>query len=117
MIDEIRLYNRALSSDEISALYELEKPTIDLTSGLVAWYPFDGNASDMSGNGNDGTVYGATLGEDRNGEAGKAYEFDGVDDWIKITHNDSINFNTDDPFSFSLWAVIPEPTIEYSSIF
>ena len=27
----------------------------DLTSGLVAWYPFDGNASDMSGNGNDGT--------------------------------------------------------------
>ncbi len=37
--------------------------------------------------------------------------------WIKITHNDSINFNTDNPFSFSLWAVIPEPTIEYSSIF
>ena len=28
--------------------------------GLVAWYPFDGNASDMSGNGNHGTVNGAT---------------------------------------------------------
>ena len=28
-------------------------------SGLVAWYPFDGNASDMSGNGNHGTVNGA----------------------------------------------------------
>ena len=33
----------------------------DLSNGLVAWYPFDGNASDMSGNGNHGTVYGATL--------------------------------------------------------
>ena len=50
--------------------------------GLVAWYPFDGNASDMSGNGNHGTVNGATLGADRHGSAGKAYSFDGVDDWI-----------------------------------
>ena len=32
-----------------------------LNFGLVAWYPFDGNASDMSGNGNHGTVNGATL--------------------------------------------------------
>ena len=29
--------------------------------GLVAWYPFDGNASDMSGYGNHGTVYGASF--------------------------------------------------------
>ena len=32
-------------------------------------YPFDGNASDMSGNGNHGTVNGATLGTDRHGVA------------------------------------------------
>ena len=36
---------------------------LDLTSGLVAYYPFDGNASDMSGNGNDGTVNGQAKGE------------------------------------------------------
>ena len=58
----------------------------DLTQGLVAWYPFDGNASDMSGNGNHGTVYGATLGTDRHGHANKAYNFDGVDDYILITN-------------------------------
>jgi hypothetical protein len=29
----------------------------DLTSGLVAYYPFNGNANDASGNGNNGTVY------------------------------------------------------------
>ena len=50
------VYDRALSAAEVSTLYNLEKPPLDLTNGLVAWYPFDGNASDMSGNGNDGTV-------------------------------------------------------------
>ena len=39
-----------------------------LNHGLVAWYPFDGNASDMSGNGNHGTVNGATLSTDRHGQ-------------------------------------------------
>ena len=53
-----------------------------LQQGLVAWYPFDGNASDMSGNGNHGTVHGASLGTDRHGVANRAYSFDGVDDWI-----------------------------------
>ncbi len=116
-IDDVRIYNRALSEAEVQALYELEKPTIDLTSGLVAWYPFDGNASDMSGNGNDGTVYGATLGEDRNGEAGKAYQFDGDDDYIKVPHNNKINFNVSDSFTISLWSLIPTPEKERSSIF
>ena len=31
----------------------------DLNDGLVAYYPFNGNADDESGNGNHGTVYGA----------------------------------------------------------
>jgi hypothetical protein len=53
-----------------------------ISQGLVAWYPFDGNASDMSGNGNHGTVNGATLGVDRHGVGSKAYNFDGVNDWI-----------------------------------
>ncbi|MEY3219843.1 MAG: hypothetical protein RIT27_1200 [Pseudomonadota bacterium] len=42
--------------------------------GLVAYYPFDGNAFDESGNGNDGTVYGATLTTDRNGKTKSAYK-------------------------------------------
>ena len=55
-----------------------------ITSGLIAYYPFDGNASDMSGNGYDGTVNGPTLGADRKGTASMAYNFDGVDDYISI---------------------------------
>ncbi|MGA1867204.1 MAG: hypothetical protein ACMUJM_01530 [bacterium] len=52
--------------------------------GLVAYYPFDGIANDLSGNGNNGTVYGAALTEDRFGDANSAYRFDGIDDYIEM---------------------------------
>ena len=52
--------------------------------GLVAWYPFNGNANDESGNGNDGVVNGATLAVDRFGLTHKAYQFDGIDDFIEV---------------------------------
>jgi hypothetical protein len=45
--------------------------------GLVGWWPFNGNANDESGNGNDGTVNGATLTEDRFANSQQAYSFDG----------------------------------------
>jgi hypothetical protein len=59
----------------------------DLNNGLVAYYPFDGNANDASSNSNHGTVDGATLTEDRFGNTSSAYGFDGVDDYIKINKN------------------------------
>ena len=43
--------------------------------GLVGWWPFNGNANDESGNGNHGTVNGASLTVDRNGKVNSAYEF------------------------------------------
>jgi hypothetical protein len=55
----------------------------DLNEGLVAYYPFDGNAQDASGNGNHATVYGATLMTDRLGNPNQAYYFDGIDDYIE----------------------------------
>ena len=45
--------------------------------GLVAYYPFNGNAKDESGNGNDLTSKGTTLTKDRHGNADSAYAFDG----------------------------------------
>lgn len=50
---------------------------IILQSGLVAFYPFCGNANDESGNGNHGTPMGATLTTDRFGVANSAYNFNG----------------------------------------
>lgn len=55
---------------------------INLAQGLVAYYPFNGNANDESGNGNDGKVYGATLTTDRKGNANKAYSFNGIGNYI-----------------------------------
>ena len=43
----------------------------------------------MSGNGNHGTVNGATLSTDRHGQSNKAYSFDGVDDQIIVANHSS----------------------------
>ena len=48
------------------------------SNGLVGWWPFNGNANDESGNGNNGTVNGATLTSDRFGNANMAYYFSGA---------------------------------------
>lgn len=50
---------------------------INLNNGLVAYYPFNGNAKDMSNNGNDGIVHGATLTPNRLGIINSAYNFNG----------------------------------------
>ena len=48
------------------------------TDGLVAYYPLDGNANDVTGNGHDGIAYNATPTQDRFGVADSAYRFNGI---------------------------------------
>ena len=48
-----------------------------LREGLIAYYPFNGNANDESGNGNDPEVQGAALTADRHGKDAATYRFDG----------------------------------------
>ena len=59
-------------------------PSYVPTNGLVGWWGFNGNAHDGSGNGNHGTVNGATLTTDRFGNQNSAYDFDGVNNWIQV---------------------------------
>ena len=80
----------------------LEIPKVNLESGLVAYYPFNGNANDESGNGNDGEVFGATLSLDRNGNSAHAYNFDGENDWILIPLDSDWDIGQND-FSYSYW--------------
>ena len=70
----------------------------------IAYYPFNGNANDESGYGNDGTVYGATLTEDRFGNENSAYYFDGVDYYIEFTNSILI----DEDFTLTTWILIPD---------
>lgn len=67
--------------------------------GLVAYYPFTGNANDSSGNGQHGTpVNNPLLVNDRFGNSASAYKFNGIDQRIdlpssiKITADLSISF-------------------------
>jgi len=99
--DDAGIWNRALTEQEIQNLYTGQCPTIaanctslpsNLQQGLVGYWPFCGNANDESGNGNDGTVNGATLTEDRFGNAESAYRFDNLNNYSEvIIQPDNIN--------------------------
>ncbi len=106
LIDDIRIYNRDLTESEVAALYAMEKkapePAVpDLERGLVAYYPFNGNANDESGNGNDGAANGATLVKDRSNNSEAAYSFDGKDDFIVGPTSEDLKIK--DSFSLSCW--------------
>jgi hypothetical protein len=74
----------------------------DLNDGLVAYYPFNGNANDESGNGNHGTVHGATLAEDRFGNIDSAFHFDG-NSHIVVPSSPSLE-SPADQYSVAVWA-------------
>jgi len=76
----------------------------DVISELVAYYPFNGNANDESVNTNDGTVNGATLANDRFGNADSAYSFDGIDDYIDFGDDASLQFTGTPSMSVFGWA-------------
>lgn len=72
-----------------------------VTDGLVAFYPFNGDTKDYSGNGNDGTNKGATIAADRFGNAQGAYYFDGAGAFVEVPANSA---NEPDSFvSISIW--------------
>ena len=76
------------------------------TDGLVAYYPFDGNANDASGNGNHGTTYGVTLTTDRFGNENGAYYFDGSS-YIEVPNSDSLH-NVTKAVTISAWVSATE---------
>jgi hypothetical protein len=80
-----------------------------LSDGLVAYYPFNGNANDKSGNAHDGTEYGGPSYVP--GAIGSAIKFDGVDDWVHATCPDIIVGGTQPSFAISLWF---KPTIPWT---
>jgi len=87
----------------------LSNAQIDLNNGLVAYYPFNGNANDESGNGNNGVVYGASLTTDRFQKSDKAYFFNGIDNSITVPNLSFYNLSA---FSFSLWAYSNDTSLE-----
>lgn len=74
-----------------------------LRKGLLAYYPFNGNSNDESGNDYHGVNDGAELTTDKHGNVNSAYEFDGTD-MIDIPNHGKVNFL--DNFSICVWVKI-----------
>ena len=98
-IDDVRLYNRALSANEVKSLYNQglskfnKSPTKTLISGLVGYWTMDGGdtnwttntITDKSTSGNTGTMTNmSTSTSPAIGKIGQALSFDGVDDYVPI---------------------------------
>jgi len=105
LIDDTRIYNRALSASEIKRLYnmgatalQIKSPTNSLTNGLVGYWTFDGkdisgtNAYDRSPVGtNTGTITGATK---TIGKLGQALNFTLIPDSLVIAGSDLLGTGT-----------------------
>lgn len=87
-----------------------------LTNGLVAYYPFNGNAHDESGNGNNATTILATLITDRNGKPNSAYFFNGLTDYIDTT--DSLTFRSlSNRFTITFWVNSLKTTNQFGAYY
>jgi hypothetical protein len=98
-MDDFRIYDRGLNQYEVEDLFQDTADMVDLKAGLVAHYPFSGDANDQSGNENHLSVQGASLSTDRFGMTESAYSFDGKDDYLFADLDDRKG-----DFSLSLWA-------------
>jgi hypothetical protein len=140
LIDDVLIYNRALTPDEIKRLYEIggtfkvntvnpESPLNKPESGLVGWWTFDGpddlyggpsfgtlTAYDKSGNGNkgvqetDAAIPALTI-----GILGQALNFDGVDDYLKAPAVTDILPDVLTEFTASYWLQVNGLTNESSA--
>lgn len=119
LIDEVRIYNRVLTPQEIKRLYKIgstfkvndAEATGSLNEGLVGYWSFDdagvqqGYAIDESGNSNHGTLTPSAPNGPKatRGRLGQALEFDGDNDHIVIANESNFDFEWSDTFSGSLW--------------
>ena len=71
------------------------------TAGLVAYYPFNNNANDESGTGNNGTLVGAAACADRFNKANSAMYFGGLGQRIEVSDTPSLDFTT--AMTVSVW--------------
>ncbi|MES2216486.1 MAG: LamG domain-containing protein [Patescibacteria group bacterium] len=112
-LDDVRIFNKALTAAEVGAQYNQEKgakqnvtPTTALTSGLVGWWTFDGknlqqNVKDTSGQGIDGHLVNFTATTTALGKLGQAFKFNGSG-YVTVPANSIYDVGTGD-FTVAFW--------------
>jgi alpha-tubulin suppressor-like RCC1 family protein len=108
LIDELSLYNRALSQAEIQAIYNAGSAgkcapvTTACTpppAGLVSWWAGESNALDSTG-ANNGIAQNITY---TNGEAGLAFYLNNSNAYVEVPASSSLNVGTGNGFTFETW--------------
>lgn len=123
-IDDVRVYNRVLTTSEITRLYNEGNNKVNVTpkdnlkSGLVGWWTMDGEhitwtsssaatIRDNSGNGLTGTLTSMNISTSTGaGRVGQGVNFSGVSTQITVNDTNALSFGnstTDSPFTFSAW--------------
>jgi len=107
-LDELQIYNRALTANEISQIYNAgsgtQPPCVQPPSDMVAWWPLDETsgttAADIAGFPNNGThVNGPTP---VSGKVAGALRFDGVNDHVRVPDHAELNVGTGN-FTLDAW--------------
>ncbi len=83
---------------ETSTIYKNNNCEI-VCDSLVAYFSFNGNTKDVTGNNNEGKIVGAKLTKDKHGKINNAYMFNGKN-YIKLETNNL--YNNDNSFSISI---------------
>ena len=89
----------------LALISKAQVPNYVPASGLVGWWPFNGNANDESGNGNNGLVNGATLTNDRFGSNNSAYNFTSDAENINCGNSPSLGLTTNSSLTISYWTI------------
>lgn len=91
------------ANQQVTATILMTKGAQMPTAGLIAYYPFDGNANDGTVYANHGTVMGAQLSADRHGASGKSYHFNGTSQYIDCGSVANLNPLLTNAISISVW--------------
>ncbi len=96
--------NNACGGGVESSLY-IEVNSVNLNSGLIAYYPFSGSTHDSTGNNQDAVIHGNVIPvSDRFGNPNGAYYFGGNasgSDYMTVEHSNYLKLQN--PFSLSAW--------------
>ncbi len=90
-LDDVQIYNRALSSAEIAILFADQNQTPVVPGNLVADYKSNGNADDATDYHNNAIVLGAQLSKDRFGKSNQSYSFNGIDQSLVAANSPQLN--------------------------
>jgi hypothetical protein len=94
--------NGGMTKDSISV--EVRNFSKYVKGNLLAYYPFNGNANDLSGNSRNGIVSNMLPVVDRNGNPNSAFYFDGLSSSIRIPNDNGLN--TQNAIAANFWMTI-----------